>query len=117
MAETETTQTDKPKVSSLSEWKRNKTHAITLPSSTVVEIQIPDLPSLVKAGQIPNSLVDVAIGVTQGKKPTRDDINEQADFYNKLAAITVVNPKVTEEDVTAGMIPFEDKEMIVEFAT
>jgi hypothetical protein len=46
-----------------------------------------------------------------------EDIVQQADFFNKLCAITVVEPKVTEEDFASGALPFEDKEMLVEFAT
>lgn len=106
-----------PKPASLSDWKKAKRHLVTLPSATVVEIEIPDLPNMVAAGQIPNELIDVAVGVAAGKKPTRDDIIEQAGFYNKLAAITVVKPDVTEENFVNGDLPFEDKEMIVEFAT
>ena len=105
------------KVATLSQWKANKRHCITLPSNTVVELEIPDLPSLVKTGTIPNELVDIAIGVAQGKKITKEDIEQQADFYNKLCAITVKSPAVTEEEFAAGAIPFEDKEMIVEIAT
>lgn len=112
------TDTDDVKVASLSDWKKNKTHTVTLPSGTAVEIQIPDLPGLVKAGTIPNELVEVAIAVSEGeKKVTRDDIIKQSDFYNALAALTVTKPTVTEEDFSNGALPFEDKEMIVEFAT
>lgn len=105
------------KAASLSAWRANRLHQITLPSSTVVEIEIPDLPTLVKTGTIPNELVDIAIGVAQGKKITRDDIVQQADFYNKLCSLTVKSPAVTEEDFASGALPFEDKEMIVELAT
>jgi hypothetical protein len=111
-----TTDTTKPVTAA--QWKKAKTHTITLPSASVVEIEIPDLPALVKAGQIPNELVDMAIKVAQGKKEvTREDIVQQADFYNKLCAISVKSPVVSEEDFANGGIPFEDKEMIVELAT
>lgn len=114
---TSTDTTANSKVASLAKWKAAKSHTITLPSNTVIEIEIPDLPNLVKTGTIPNELIDVAIGVAQGKKITKQDIEQQADFYNKLCAITVKSPAVTEEDFAAGVIPFEDKEMIVEIAT
>lgn len=107
----------KNKPASLAEWKKNKTHTITLPSATVVDIAIPDLPTLVKTGVIPNELVDIAIGVAQGRKVTRDDIVQQSDFYNKLCAITVKSPPASEEDFASGVLPFEDKEMLVEIAT
>lgn len=111
----ETQQPAKP--TSLSAWKKAKRHTITLPSASVVEIEVPDLPNLVKAGQIPNDLLDIAIGVAQGKKVKREDIVDQADFYNKLCAMTVKVPEVTEADFASGAIPFEDKEMLVEIAT
>lgn len=107
---------DSPKPATLAQWRKAKTHTITLPSSTVVEIEIPDLPALVKTGQIPNELVDIAIKVAKGTKEiTRDDIVQQADFYNKLCVLAVKSPALTEENVAD--IPFEDREMIVEIAT
>lgn len=111
------TAVDERKPATLAQWKKAKTHLITLPSGTVIEIEIPDLPSLVKSGQIPNELIDTVIGIIERKKITREDILNQVDFYNKLVALAVKSPAVSEEDVAAGVIPFEDKEMIVEFAT
>lgn len=105
------------KTTSLAGWKKSKRHTITLPSAAVVDIEVPDLPELVKTGGIPNDLVDIAIGVAAGKKVTREDILQQADFFNKLCALTVVEPKVAEEDFASGALPFEDKEMLVEIAT
>lgn len=105
------------KPASKAAWKKAKRHIVTLPSGTTVAIELPDLPALVKAGSIPNELVDIAIGVAQGRKVTRDDIEEQADFYNKLAAFTVKEPEVAEAEFANGDLPFEDKEMLVEFAT
>lgn len=114
-------QTDTPestlKPTSLANWKKAKRHTVTLPSAAVVEVELPDLPSLVKEGAIPNELVDVAIGVAQGRKVTREDVKEQATFYNKLCAITVKVPEVTEEMFASGDLPAEDKEMLVELAT
>lgn len=108
----------RPKVSTKAQWKSAKRHYPTLPSGVVVGVEIPDLPNLVKAGAIPNELIDTAIAVASGRKPTRDDIVQQADFYNKLCALTVVEPAdITEADFAAGEFPFEDKEMLVEFAT
>lgn len=104
------------KVTTAAAWKTAKRHTVTLPSSAVVEIEIPDLPQLVKAGQIPNELVEVAIGAAASNKVTKEDVGLYADFANKLVSLTVVNPKVTEEEAAAAL-PFEDKEMIVDFAT
>lgn len=114
MSQTDTE--DDRKVSTLAAWKRAKTHTITVPSGTVIEIEIPDLPNLIKTGSLPNELIEVAIGAAQGRKVTADDIKQQAEFYNKLVSLAVTNPKVSEEEVASGALPFEDKEMIVEFA-
>lgn len=111
------TKTQTSKAVTAAGWKALKNHTVTCPSSAVVVIKIPDLPELVKAGQIPNDLVETAIGVASGRKVTRDDVIQQADFYNKLAALTVVEPVVTEENFANGDIPFEDKEFLVEIAT
>lgn len=105
------------KPTTLAGWKKAKRHTITLPSNTVVEVEIPDLPNMVKAGAIPNELVDVAISAASGRKITRDDIVQQAEFYNKLCAATVKVPEVDESVFANGEIPFEDKEMLVEIAT
>ena len=61
--------------------------------------------------------MDIAIGVANGKKVTKDYIVQQDDFYNKLCALAVVSPAVTEDEFVKGDLPFEDKEMIVEIAT
>jgi hypothetical protein len=111
------TEIETPKPTSLAAWKKNKTHFVTLPSSTVVELAIPDLPSLIKAGKIPNPLIDAALGATEKKKVTKEDIEQQSEFYNILASLTVKAPSVSVEDFENGSLPFEDKEMIVEIAT
>lgn len=97
-------------------WKKNAVHTVTCPSGTVVAIKIPDLPGLIKAGQIPNNLLDAAIDTVSGtKKIDKEFVVEQGEFINKLVAITVVDPVITETD--AEDIPAEDKEMLAEFAT
>lgn len=97
-------------------WKKAKTHEAVLPSGLSIEIQIPNLPLLVKTGQVPNDLIESAIGAMQGDvQITAELLSEQAEFYNKLVAIAVVTPAITEADVPE--LPYEDVEMIVEFAT
>lgn len=100
----------------LSKWKKSRVHEVTLPSGFQVKIIIPNLPQLIKAGQLSNELINAALGATQGdEKITRETIEQQADVYNKLVSITVKEPTVTEEDVAE--LPYEDVEMIVELAT
>lgn len=110
--------TAKPAAKTAAGWKSRRRHTISLPSGMEVEIEIPNLPVLVKTGQLPNDLVKDALGAIQGGTLTVDTIKEQADFYGKLVAITVKEPVVTEDDVVGDdPLPFEDIEMIVEIAT
>lgn len=96
-------------------WKSAKRHPVTLPSSFEVEIEIPNLPSLVKSGQLPNELVAEALNTINTGRLTPEVIANEAEFYNKLVALTVKEPEVTEADVPE--LPFEDVVLIVELAT
>ncbi|MBA3240084.1 MAG: hypothetical protein H0T60_02565 [Acidobacteria bacterium] len=97
-------------------WTKKKRHTVTLSSGAVVDIEIPNLPTLIKSGQIPNSLIDVAIKVATGTaKITRELVEEQADFYNKLVSLTVVDPAITDDDVKD--LPYEDVELLISLAT
>lgn len=97
-------------------WKKSKVHAVTLPSSAVVELEIPNMPVLIKTGQIPNNLVDIAVKAARGTlEIDRDLMEQQAEFAAKIVALSCKNPVVKEEEVQD--LPFEDVEMIVEIAT
>lgn len=97
-------------------WKKAKTHTITLPSGTSVDIQLPNLPLLMKAGQIPNPLVELVTKVQTDPNltVTPEMMKEQYNFTRFIVAVTVVEPKITEDDVDE--LPSEDIEMIVDFA-
>lgn len=106
------------KAATAAAWKAKRRHLVTLPSGFEVEIEVPNLPLLVKTGQLSNSLVAEALGTIQSGKLTVDAIAEQADFYAKLVSITVKSPAITEDDVVGpDPLPFEDIEMLVELAT
>ena len=96
-------------------WKAAKRHQITLPSGFQVQIEIPNLPLLVKTGQLPNDLVTEALAAIQGGDLTPEVIAKQSDFYDKLVSQCVKEPVITEEDVHD--LPFEDVELISEIAT
>ena len=96
-------------------WKSAKIHSVVLPSGIEVDIEIPNLPQMVKTGQIPNDLLDAALGAIQRDEITPDLLKEQADFYNKLVATMVVSPSIAEEDVPE--LPYEDVELLVELGT
>jgi hypothetical protein len=98
-------------------WKKAGQHEVTLPSGFQVTITVPNLPNLVKTGYFPNNLVQEALKTLADpdQEVTQEVIGQQAEFYSKLVAISVVEPKVTEDEVND--LPFEDVEMIVAIAT
>ena len=103
-------------------WKKAATHPVLLHSGVTVEIKIPDLPQLIEADVIPQNLLDAALEVAGAvsrsgspEAPTKDLIVKEGQFKNVLTRLTVVNPKLSEDDVQD--IPTEDKEIIVEIAT
>lgn len=96
-------------------WKKVKRHEITLNSGFEVEIEVPNLPLLIKTGYFPNDLLDTAVSVMQGQKITPEMITQQADFFHKLVAVTVKDPEVEEAQVSD--LPYEDIELICEIAT
>lgn len=107
---------NKSKAATKAAWKKARVHeGITLPSGTQVSISLPNLPALVKSGQMPNDLVKVATNAAAtGQVP--DDLMEMMDGYNRfLVSRTVVDPEILEDDVNE--LPVEDIEMIVGFAT
>jgi hypothetical protein len=100
-------------------WKKAAVHeGITLPSGTVVSIKLPNLPLMIKTGQLPNTLVEDALAAQSAAADasvTREMIEQQWEYYSFLVSKTVVEPAITQEEVAE--IPAEDIEMIVEFAT
>lgn len=103
-----------PKLDRKSSWKKSKFHDVTCPSGTVVTIQIPNLPALIKSGRVPNELLDAAIGSGPDTEITKEMIEKQADFYNFLVSITVTDPVVEPHEVSE--LPYEDVEMIASLA-
>lgn len=117
---------DKPQTTTAAEWGGSARkpglgrHYVTLPSSAVVGIEIPDLPELIASGDLPNDLVDIAVKIAQGgadvsEELTRDAITKQPEFYRFVVKLTVKEPAVNDE--LYDRLPFEDKEMIVALAT
>jgi hypothetical protein len=110
-----TAATEAPRAATLSQWAKNRLHYITLPSNTVVGIEIPDIAELCRAGDIPNHLIDAALAAANGAKITREHLEQQAEFTAHLIPLVVKEPKVTPEDVSK--LPPEDKDMIIGIAT
>lgn len=112
---------------SKTQWKGKSVHTITLPSGASVDIKLPDLAAMIKGGQIPNALLDVAQKVGSGQPlneaaPDGEDgvskelIGQISDFHAFLVSKTVQSPTVTPEEVLSGELPAEDIAVIVQFA-
>lgn len=108
-------------VKTIDEWVKAGDHEILCPSGTRVKIRVPDLASIIEGGDLPQHLLDAALGVAtkltkgQPQGPTKEMIAQEREFTDFLVSITVTAPKLTPE--TAKQIPYEDKEMIVSIAT
>lgn len=105
------------KTRTLADWKKAKRHTVQLPSGFQVEVEIPNLPLMVKQGTIPNDLLESALGAMQQNQITPELVREQSDFFSLLVSTMVKEPTVTREDVENDEIPFEDIEMLVELGT
>ena len=98
------------------QWKKAAVHNVTLNSGFECQIRVPNLPLLIKKGDIPNELVEVTVKAAQGVLAIdRELLEQQEDFARKIVPVTVVSPKVTEEDVAD--LPYEDIELLMELAT
>jgi hypothetical protein len=102
---------------SVSAWKKAAKHVVKCPSGVDVGIRIPDLPALIEAGEIPQNLLDAALGAASGsdERPSKELIIQQREFTDRLVQLTVIEPKLTEADVSE--VPYEDKEFLVAVAT
>lgn len=108
-------------------WKAAAVHYPLLPSGARVGLRIPDLAAMIETGQVPQHLLSAALGLAQQspdgeeKVPTVEDMtksaSEEREFTDLLTLASVVEPKITEEDLKPGGIPFEDKQFIVAIAT
>ena len=97
-------------------WKSAKRHeGVTLPSGQVVAIVLPNLATLIKSGELPNSLIDEAIELQQAKKITRDALVKSWEFTRFIVPRTVVDSVITEDDVED--LPISDVELLAAFAT
>lgn len=104
------------KVTTTAAWKKNAEHVVCCPSGTYVTIRIPDLPAMISAGALPQHLLEAAVGAAKGNdEPSAELIKQQHEFTELLVQRTVVQPKLSEEDLAD--IPYEDKDFLVAVAT
>lgn len=114
MTETATPDTA-PKPLSKAAWKKSKTHTVTLPSGAVATIELPNLAALIKAGNIPNNLIDDALKQRKASEVTQETLLSTWEFTKLIVPVTVIDPKLDPDDVDD--LPIEDVEMLVGFAT
>lgn len=101
---------------SLDQWVAAAEHYPLLPSGVRVGIRIPDLAALIEAGEIPQHLIETALGVINDDvKPSVEMVKQQKEFTDVVVLKTVIEPKLSPDDVSK--IPTEDKDMIVAWAT
>jgi hypothetical protein len=100
---------------SVGDWIQAAEHEPLCPSGFRPKIRIPDLAALIESGEIPQHLLEVAIGVATGDtKPSVDLVKQQREFTDKLVQHMVVEPTLDAE--TVAQIPFEDKDFLVALA-
>lgn len=120
---TENQTENRPKAAtSVEAWEEKRVHkGVTLPSGTVVDIKLPDLPAMAKAGDIPNELLEAsaqlqkAIADEDRSTMTTETLVNLEEFMEFLLPEMVVAPPITPEDVK-DRLPSEDKELLVQFA-
>lgn len=105
------------KVTSKDAWSKRGVHEnVVLPSGAVVSIKLPNLGQLVKAGTIPNALLEQALETQNAKEVTAELIEQNFEYATIIVPLTVVDPVIESADVESGLIPAEDVELIVAFA-
>ena len=102
-------------VSSAEAWKRRAQHdGVTLPSGAVVSIRLPNVPQMVKTGQLPNELLAAAMQHQGKDEITKEIIESTADYVQFIIPQMLVEPEIAPEDVPE--LPYEDIELLIAFA-
>lgn len=108
---------------SKSAWKKAGVHTVTLPSGAVVNIRIPNLAQMAKAGDLDNDLLQYAVPnlpKDADEEPTpeqkRENLTKLANFHNWLVSQTLVDPALTPDEVQET-VPTPDLEVLVELAS
>lgn len=108
---------------SKSAWKKAGVHTVTLPSGAVVNIRIPNLAQMAKAGELDNDLIQYAVPslpTDPDEEPTpeqkQENLTKLANFHNWLVSQTLVDPALTPDEVQET-VPTPDLEVLVELAS
>ncbi len=104
------------KAKSAADWKRRRVHTdVTLPSGTVVDITLPNLPQLIKSGKLPNALLEAALRQQNAQEVTKELLEETWDYTEYIIPLMLVEPEISAEDVAE--LPAEDLELLTAFAS
>jgi hypothetical protein len=105
----------KPSKPTAAGWKKANVHqGVTLPSGTVVDITVPNLPKMIASGSFPNALIDVALKRREASDVNEETMKESWEFIKYIVPQMLVTPKITEDDIDD--LPIEDVEMLAGFA-
>lgn len=104
-------------------WKKAGVHTVTLPTSAVVKITIPNLAKMAQAGELDNDLLQYAVPslpTDPDEEPTpeqkKENLTKLAAFHQWLVSQTLVDPKLSPEEVKET-VPTPDLEVLVELAS
>jgi hypothetical protein len=125
-------ETESPEIISKSGWGELALHTITLPSGAVVKIRIPDLSLLLASELVPGRLKEIAlVSLAEQIRDVRaavlgeqadpmlraEQVAELAGLSRWLVTQTVHEPKVSEAEIEAGVMPNEDFIMLTQIAS
>lgn len=82
--------------------KRRIHEGVTLPSGAVVTIVLPNLGQMIKAGSLPNDLMQAALkqqSASQDEQLTEEDLKKDWDFVEWIVPLTLYEPKIETADV------------------
>jgi hypothetical protein len=96
---------------------------VTLPSSAVVKIRIPNLAQMAQSGELDNELLQYAVPslpAEADEEPTgaqkKENLTKLAKFHQWLVSHTLVEPELSPEEVK-DTVPTPDLEVLVELAS
>jgi len=116
------------------EWAARAVHNVTLPSGMKVQVRFPDLAILIEGDALPERLRMVAMEVWAGGSPQivneklgedgqpgKPELNVEivkdlAALRRHLAAMCLVDPPMTAEDLLTSGVPAEDIDMLGQIA-
>lgn len=115
-------------------WRQKAVHTVTGPSGATFKIRVPGIPTMLANGFLPNHLYSLALldlehpnGAAAGLRQMLDDalddekreqvveqIKKLAEYQQRIAAASLVEPELSFEDIQSGEFPEDDLSMVVE---